>query len=109
MSSGRMAKPDLEQTALQTLLVAGRTYTPAEPTYSSVREFAPHPKVGESDTPSDSSTKTPGGLKLHFVKIERLLQIFWRQMSDFPPFRTKTAKFTTDPSITRVYRRTTVA
>src|SRR5467141_310436 len=62
---GRMAKPDLEQTALQTLLVAGRTYTPAEPTYSSVREFAPHPKVGESDTPSDSSTKTPGGLKLH--------------------------------------------
>src|ERR1700674_874401 len=54
MSPGRMAKPYLEQTALQTLLVAGRTYTPAEPTYSSVREFAPHPKVGERDTPSDS-------------------------------------------------------
>jgi len=53
-SPRRMAKPDLEQTTLQTLLAAGRTYTPAEPTYSSVREFAPHPKVGGWDTPSDS-------------------------------------------------------
>ena len=49
-----MAKPDLEQTTLQTLLAAGRTYTPAEPTYSSVREFAPHPKVGAGDIASGS-------------------------------------------------------
>src|ERR1700688_4763203 len=64
LSPRRMAKPDLEQTTLPTLLAAGRTYPPAEPTYSPVREFAPHPKVGAGDIASDSSIKTPGGLKL---------------------------------------------
>jgi hypothetical protein len=32
------------------------------------------------------------------VKIDRLLQTFWRRIAIFGQFRTKTVKFTTDPS-----------
>jgi hypothetical protein len=37
----------LTLSTLQTLLVAWRTYPPTEPTYPSIREFAPHPEVGD--------------------------------------------------------------
>ena len=39
MPSPRMAKSDLEQASAQTLLVAGRTYALAEPTYSAVSQL----------------------------------------------------------------------
>jgi hypothetical protein len=64
LSSQRMAKPDLEQTAPQTPLAASRTYSSSKSTNTSVRELAAYPKAGGRDTPSRSRTTTPGGLKL---------------------------------------------
>ncbi len=46
MSPRGMAEHDLEQTTPQTLVAARRTYSPSQSTYSSVSEFALHPKSG---------------------------------------------------------------
>lgn len=58
-----MAKPDLEQTPPQVILVARRTYAPAEPTHSAVTQFSPDRNVEGQDTPSSPQGKTARGLK----------------------------------------------
>src|SRR5205823_9328665 len=64
-----MAKLYVEQAPAQTLLGAGRTYAPAEPTYSAVSQFAPDYRVGRENPASSSQVETAGRLKLLLSRI----------------------------------------
>src|SRR6266436_4550519 len=89
-----MAGSDLEQTPAQTLLAAGRTYTPAEPTHSAISQLAPSCYEGREHPASNPKVKVAGGLKLALLNLGDCCINVGRKCRFFGHIRMKTLNFT---------------
>ena len=69
LSAQRVAGPDSEHATLQTVLVAGRTYTATEPTLPAPGEAARDPSVGRSNSTTGPQAEADRGPTLALTKI----------------------------------------